>query len=72
MCHTTREVTEQWTGDVVGGTSTIHNARSSMSYTWETKQRLKATPYGFQFNLSNLSLKQKSILIALGMSRSIK
>jgi hypothetical protein len=36
----------------------------------ETKQRRRATPYGFGFDLGTLSVAQKAILAALGLSRS--
>jgi len=36
----------------------------------ETKQRRRATPYGFGFNLDGLSATQAAILAALGLSKS--
>lgn len=35
----------------------------------ERKQRRRATPYGFGFNMHSLSTKQTAILVALGLSR---
>jgi hypothetical protein len=68
MCHTTREVTETWQGKVpVQGD--YMPLTFSNSYTWETKQRQKATPYGFGLNLDSLSGRQLAILAALGLSQ---
>lgn len=39
------------------------------SYSFERKQRIRATPYGFDLDLGTLSPKQWSILTALGMTR---
>jgi hypothetical protein len=43
---------------------------ASSFQTYESKTRTGATPYGFGFNMGALSLSQKAILGALGMSKS--
>jgi hypothetical protein len=43
---------------------------SPMSFVTETKVRRRATPFGFGLTMSGLSNRQKSILAALGFSRS--
>lgn len=45
-------------------------APSSVKFVVETKQRRKATPYGFGFNLGALSASQAAILAALGLSKA--
>jgi len=42
----------------------------SMSITQERKARLKASPFGFGLTDSDLSLRQKAIIAALGINRS--
>jgi hypothetical protein len=68
MCHTTYEVTETWNGQ------TYLNGLGrplSLSTTWryESKQRRRATPYGFGLNTSGFSLRQQAIIAALGISK---
>lgn len=41
-----------------------------VSFVTETKQRRKATPYGFGLRMEELSTRQKAIVAALGISRS--
>jgi hypothetical protein len=40
------------------------------SFTTVTKKRVRATPFGFGFDMSNLSPRQAAILAALGASRT--
>jgi hypothetical protein len=42
----------------------------SQSILTRTKQRVRASPFGFGITYSSLSTKQKAILAALGMSRA--
>lgn len=41
----------------------------TQSFVTTTKRRRKATPFGFGFNLGNLNARQRSIIVALGLSR---
>jgi hypothetical protein len=68
MCHTKRTVTETWRGQIPisGGYRPL---TFSNSYVWETKQRKKATPYGFGLSFDGFSSRQLAILTALGLSR---
>lgn len=49
------------------GTSVRENIMSSVSHT--RKRRLKASPFGFTVSFQDLSMGQKAILTALGLSR---
>lgn len=42
---------------------------SYMKRTYETKQRIPATPYGFGLSFDGLSNTQKAVIVALGLSR---
>lgn len=67
MCRKTIDVSEVYEG-VFAGSSRTYTLRSS--YRYVSKQREKATPYGFGLKESALSLRQKAIISALGISRS--
>lgn len=66
MCHTVEQdiFTTQGLGFKSGGL-----VNSNTIYRRETKERVRATPYGFGLDLQALNLKQWSILAALGMTR---
>jgi len=69
MCHSTRHVDLTWTGEINQGNG-WHPVTLKDSYTWETKQRKRATPYGFGIDLAtDLSDRQLAIIAALGLSR---
>jgi len=67
MCRQTIDVSEVYEG-VFANSSRVYTLRSSYSYV--SKQRVKATPYGFGLKESALTLRQKAIISALGISRS--
>jgi hypothetical protein len=71
MCHTTHEYTYTWDGAVQNASSenafVPHHAEQKITY--ETKQRLPATPYGFGLALSDLSPRRLGILTSLGIIR---
>lgn len=48
----------------------LANAQASFTYTFETKQRQQASPYGFGLTWGDFSLRQLAILASLGISRS--
>jgi len=66
MCHTVDEDiwTTQGLGFKSGGLSNTNTI-----YRRETKERIRATPFGFGLDLQELNLKQWTILAALGMTR---
>ncbi|DAD49929.1 maturation protein [ssRNA phage Esthiorhiza.1_11] len=66
MCHTVDTDTYTTRGlSFRGGTlGDVHT-----QYRRETKERVRATPFGFGLDLSTFSAKQWSILAALGMTR---
>jgi hypothetical protein len=69
MCHTVRHVEEAWEGELrVNDTMVPIVLRNS--YTWETKQRRRATPFGFGLKETDLSDRQLAIIAALGLSRN--
>jgi hypothetical protein len=41
-----------------------------LTFSLETKERAKASPYGFGVDFSSLTSRQKAIVVALGLSRS--
>jgi hypothetical protein len=49
------------------GTSVRENIKSSVTH--YRKRRLKASPFGFTVSFQDLSMGQKAILTALGLSR---
>jgi hypothetical protein len=66
MAHTVDEVALTTRGvgfraGTIGNTTTIFRR--------ETKERIRATPFGFGLNLSALDARQWSILVALGMTK---
>lgn len=67
MSKTTVTNTYAVTGLKLKGQSPIS---LSQTYVYETKQRAKATPYGFGLSPSSLSAKQWSIIGALGISKA--
>jgi hypothetical protein len=53
-----------------GGTKPAYTGPITNIVTRETKERVKATPYGFGITLASLSAKQWAILGALGLTRA--
>jgi hypothetical protein len=64
MCHQLTQTKETVTGRFSDGPYSVTYTRNS-----ETKQRQAATPYGFGLLPGGFSLKQLSILAALGISK---
>lgn len=50
--------------------ASIYGAAYSGSYKYSIKQRRRATPYGFGFDLKALTTRQTAVLVALGLARS--
>lgn len=71
MHSTTHEVEHVWEGYVntTGAASPSTFVRLVAHYLIEIKQRQRATPFGFGFNMGGLTGHQKSILAALGIVR---
>jgi hypothetical protein len=69
MCKTRREVTTTWNGNFRDSGGNFRPITVTDKYVWETKQRRRATPYGFGLTYDGLSDSQKAIIAALGMSR---
>nr|UJQ84993.1 MAG: hypothetical protein 1 [Leviviridae sp.] len=59
MCHTVRTTIDE---------GTAFGVHQSCRRTEETKVRRGATPYGFGLSYAGLSLRQKAILVAVGLS----
>lgn len=70
MCHTTYEVTETWTGPVMSNDESGAFRTRDLTTSWRyvSKQRQKATPYGFGLDTDGFTLRQKAIIAALGIS----
>lgn len=66
MCHTVDE--DIWTTSGLGFTSGGLTHTNTI-FRRDTKERIRATPFGFGLNLEELNLKQWSILAALGMTK---
>jgi len=68
MCHQRKTVHYMWTGDLrIGGNWVPQVVLFDIVY--DTKQRRKATPFGFGVSWNGLNAFQLSILAALGISR---
>lgn len=68
MCEQLVEREETWTGYLwIGGARVMHTLSSKVI--WKTQQRRQANPFGFGLTDGDLSGRQKSILVALGISR---
>lgn len=63
MSHTVIETKFTWNGMLNGRSFT-----TSLTQKVETKQRVRATPYGFRLKTDGLSAKQAAILSILGLS----
>ena len=63
MSHSVIETKYTWNGMLNG-----RSFQTSMTQKVETKQRVRATPYGFRFKTEGLSAKQIAILSILGLS----
>ncbi|DAD51431.1 maturation protein [ssRNA phage Esthiorhiza.2_16] len=48
------------------------NHPGSLKRTLKVLKRRQATPYGFGFNMANLSVRQDAVLVALGLSKGAK
>lgn len=69
MCRTHVETVNTWSGRVMAdGISTPTTITTRWGCT--SKQRLKATPYGFGLNPDTFTTRQKAIIAALGISRA--
>jgi hypothetical protein len=66
MCHTVDE--DIWTTSNLGFKSG-GLTHSNTIFRRDTKERVRATPYGFGLDLASLDAKQWSILAALGMTK---
>jgi hypothetical protein len=66
MAETVVNISERWDGQIVQGSVRNYTASSNRVYT--IKQRRAANPFGFGLTDDDLSLRQKSILAALGIS----
>lgn len=68
MCHTTVDITDEWSGQLaVRGSWTPVTLTSKSRVV--IKQRRHATPYGFGLSYDGFSDRQKAIIAALGISR---
>jgi hypothetical protein len=74
MCRTRHRKTYTWTGAVQNASTdnawVPHVAHQEVTY--ETKQRLPATPYGFGLAFSDLNPRQLGILGSLGIIRAFR
>lgn len=69
MCHSKRTVVRSWEGELaIGGV--FRRQRLDSVTVAETKQRLRATPYGFGLDVGGFSTIQQAIIAALGISKS--
>lgn len=70
MCDTTLTETQTWTGNYRPGTrDALRPFETSQSRVVRTKQRIRASPWGFYLDWEGLDPRQLSILAALGVSR---
>lgn len=69
MVHTVVQDTYTWTGGLTQGQNPLPFPAVSTTLVTETKERHRATPFGFGVDMSSLSGLQLSILGALGISR---
>jgi hypothetical protein len=71
MHSTTHEVEHVWEGliNTTRSVAPTTPVRLVAKYLVEIKQRQRATPFGFGFNMGSLTTRQKSILAALGIVR---
>lgn len=68
MSHRLIEYEDIWEGEVKQGASWIPS-RVSSSYSVETKQRRKATPFGFGLDALDFTSRQLAILTSIGITR---
>lgn len=69
MCHTkVKTVSSIPNVRFYGGSTPVHSGPVTNTATRETKERVKATPYGFGVTASGFSAKQWAILGALGLT----
>lgn len=69
MCHTTVKVTETWNG-LAAYEGLAKPLRLTCQWRYESKQRQKATPYGFGLDTDGFNTRQKAIIAALGISKA--
>jgi len=69
MSYTTHKVEHEWSGlvNTTRGPNPTTQVSLVANYDIEVKQRRRATPFGFGFNMGGLTTRQKSILAALGI-----
>jgi hypothetical protein len=71
MVHTKEDISYQALPGIVSNRG-VDLPASTATFSRETKRRIKATPYGFGITEVDLSPKQWSILVALGLTRDRK
>lgn len=72
MCQTDLEVTDTWKGMLSYPGLGWMETELTSSYSCTSKQRVKATPYGFGLDTGTFTNQQWAIISALGISRSGK
>lgn len=68
MCQTTQTVTETWKGPL-NYRGVWKDTELTTQWRYVSKQRRRATPYGFGLDVGQFSDTQKAIIAALGISR---
>lgn len=69
MQHRVQRVKHTWVGKLNDSGSWTQREISN-SYVFESKRRIRATPYGFGVNFGELTPRQLAIISALGISRA--
>jgi len=71
MAETTMTITKTWSGRIaLSVNGPLTPVSTEVTTTYHVKQRLRASPYAFGWNFDGLSDFQKTILAALGMTRT--
>jgi hypothetical protein len=69
MHQSTRTVRESWEGPTRNGNNELVTRRVAGTLKHTSKQRIKATPFGFGLSAGDFTLRQGSIIAALGLNR---